>query len=388
MGLGIHVRKNHGFSSKEYYDEFYKIETDGNCKICGVTVNFNNLRCGYRKFCSSKCSNTDPEVKIKIGNKSPETKRKMVEKTRQTLMKKYGNPNYRNFEKSKKTKEKRYGDPNYNNKEKNKVTNMERYGVENTFQLVDRVKKGYVESFGYDSPQKCPEIRLKTMLTNIKRYGVPYPMQCKEILDLRTRNNIDKCGKNYAGDVSKMLETKRKKYGVNFELIVIKMFLTKHLRYNDHYYNNRSKALETMEELYGDHFSKTDKFRQIMEDNNIWVPLELKNEIEKYRRLVNTETSRWKKQLFEEWDGLCYYTNEKLVITEDFKENNPDLHPNRNKLRPTIDHKNSVYWGFLNKIEPNIIGNINNLCICGASTNSVKNYKCAEEFWNYLNKGE
>jgi len=33
------------------------------------------------------------------------------------------------------------------------------------------------------------------------------------------------------------------------------------------------------------------------------------------------------------------------------------------KNYPTIDHKLSIFYGFINKIDPYIIADINNLCI-------------------------
>ena len=50
---------------------------------------------------------------------------------------------------------------------------------------------------------------------------------------------------------------------------------------------------------------------------------------------------------------------------------------------PTIDHKISVYYGFKNSIDPNIIGSIDNLCITKRSINSSKRHLIEEEFINY-----
>jgi large subunit ribosomal protein L28 len=33
--MGMHVKKQHGLLPKDYYDKFYKKESDGKCEICG-----------------------------------------------------------------------------------------------------------------------------------------------------------------------------------------------------------------------------------------------------------------------------------------------------------------------------------------------------------------
>lgn len=51
------------------------------------------------------------------------------EKTKQTLLKKYGNENYVNIQKTMETKRLKYGDPAYNNREKMKTTMLDKYGM-------------------------------------------------------------------------------------------------------------------------------------------------------------------------------------------------------------------------------------------------------------------
>jgi hypothetical protein len=52
-----HVRDYHGISLKDYYDRFYKTETDGICIKCGNPTRFSKYShvFGYEKFCSKKC---------------------------------------------------------------------------------------------------------------------------------------------------------------------------------------------------------------------------------------------------------------------------------------------------------------------------------------------
>lgn len=87
------------------------------------------------------------------------------------------------------------------------------------------------------------------------------------------------------------------------------------------------------------------------------------------------ETNKWKKQLFENWNGLCAYTHKRL-LTEVSDFNNP--------LYATIDHKTSVFFGFKENIDPFKIGHIDNLCICSRSINSIKNVKTDKQFLDFL----
>ena len=91
-----------------------------------------------------------------------------------------------------------------------------------------------------------------------------------------------------------------------------------------------------------------------------------------YRRVVNNITNRNKKLLFETWDGYDYYDGE-------FIKNNFYLNYNDSNY-PSIDHKNSVLFGFENGIKPEEISSIDNLCITKRKTNSSKNFLSENEF--------
>ena len=62
-----------------------------------------------------------------------------------------------------------------------------------------------------------------------------------------------------------------------------------------------------------------------------------------------------------------------------FINNNFNLHSS-SKQYPTIDHKLSVLYGFINNISPLEIGSINNLCVTKRSLNSKKGRKTEIEF--------
>ena len=139
------------------------------CIICSKPTVFINGHVGYRKYCSRKCMNSDPE-KIKqvketntkkyggqgYASKMTEEKcrktcierygvevatqnREIYAKARKTCIERYGvefaSQNEDIKQKQYKTCYERYGDPFYNNQEKSKQTCIEKYGVSNPMLL-------------------------------------------------------------------------------------------------------------------------------------------------------------------------------------------------------------------------------------------------------------
>ena len=101
--------------------------------------------------------------------------------------------------------------------------------------------------------QKCSG--LKSKVTNLKKYGVEYPIQSNEIKKKRKNNNL----KKYSVDESfklksvilKIKETKELKYGDENYNNTQKIKETKKLKYGDENYNNRIKSNETCLINYG-----------------------------------------------------------------------------------------------------------------------------------------
>ena len=128
-----------------------------------------------------------------------EQKRQYNAKRRQTLLERYGNPNYVNSEKCKQTKLERYGDANYNNKEKTRQTCLNKYGVSHqskvkeiaekirqsklTRETQEKYEKTMIDRYGVSHPNNCPTMREKYTQTLIKNYGVTNPLKCKAIYD-------------------------------------------------------------------------------------------------------------------------------------------------------------------------------------------------------------
>jgi hypothetical protein len=190
---------------------------------------------------------------------------------------------------------------------------------------------------GYYVCIKCCFIK-KTKTTK-QKYGVEHNSQTKKAKAKMKKTNLKKYGVEsvlqHPVFLIKMKKTNLKKYGVEF------------VSQNE---DIKKKVKET-----------TIK-------NGFQTPDELKSKWELYNILVDKITRKYKKQLFEEWDGNDFYDKEYI-------KNNLKLH-HTNKNYPSIDHKISVFYGFKNNISAEQIGSIKNLCITKRTLNSKKHTKC------------
>jgi hypothetical protein len=126
---------------------------------------------------------------------------------------------------------------------------------------------------------------------------------------------------------------------------------------------------ETCLEKYGvDNVSKDkyiyEKVINTKELNGVIIPKELLSDWEIYKRKVRNITNSNKKYLYENWNGNDYYDNE---LIKGYLS-----HTSTHRFYPTIDHKISVYFGFMNDISPEEIGALDNLCITKRFINSMK----------------
>jgi len=86
-----------------------------------------------------------------------------------------------------------------------------------------------------------------------------------------------------------------------------------------------------------------------------------------YKKEVRKETYKYKKKLYDNWNGYDYYDNE--YIKDNFNLNSYDDN------YPSLDHKTSIKYGFDNNISVEYIGNINNLCVTKRLINIKKGKK-------------
>ena len=91
------------------------------------------------------------------------------------------------------------------------------------------------------------------------------------------------------------------------------------------------------------------------------------DDFNRYKRIIRNLTRKHKKKLYDNWSGIDYYDNEYIRDNINLDHNDP--------LFPTIDHKISLVYGYINKISPYIVGSFDNLCITKRKINSSKNHK-------------
>jgi very-short-patch-repair endonuclease len=196
-------------SRKEYYDEFFKKNDEGFCKICGKETSFNRDK--YSNYCRG-CSNKDPNVKLKkkktcldhYGVEFPLQSSVIQSKIKETCLQKYGveNPN-QNIEiknKKKKTCLRNYGVENpyqsENIQNKYKQTCLQKYGVDNPSKLKltkEKIKNTCIKKYGVENPSQSNEHKIKHKKTCFKNYGVENPSQSNIIKEKKKHT----CLKNW-----------------------------------------------------------------------------------------------------------------------------------------------------------------------------------------------
>ena len=197
------------FTYKErLYMFLHSMEEPHRCPVCGKYTKLQDLKFGYRKYCSSKCCNSD-EDKIKLteernlekyGCKNVSSIQSVKDKVRDTMERKLEeDPElYKKYnEKKKRTKKEKYGDENYTNREKCARTCMDRYGVDHVSKLEDikdRKKRTLMEHYGVDHQSKAEEVKRKKREKSIERYGTDCPLQAEEVKEKIRNTNLERYG--------------------------------------------------------------------------------------------------------------------------------------------------------------------------------------------------
>lgn len=223
-------------------------------------------------------------------------------------------------------------------KEMKKKTCLEKYGVSSftkTKEYLEKTRRTNIERYGVDNVLKSEKVKEKIKKTNLEKYGVDHHMKSKEFMEEFKQMNIDKFGVDNVSKLDSVKEKKKETFQKNYGL--------------DHIFSSNKLKGEMFESKYG---------------FNPYIPLEAKDEFQKYKDSVWKFTYRVKKFLIKNWNGYDYYDNQ--YIKENYKLDSND------PMYPSIDHKISVFSGFKNKIDPSVIGGIDNLCITKRSINKDK----------------
>ena len=355
-----HLRKIHNINMKQYYDMYFKKENEGKCAVCGNATTYYRFSVGYAKCCSHECVHKDPDWRKSVSDSYKyRDMKKENKKRKQTRLERYGNENYYNTKKAEETCIKKYGVSNCFaipivkekrdialEKNKDEINQKRRDSwTDEKIEVANNIRRETnLEKYGYENVFQSPIIRDKIETSCLEKYNTLRACQSKEVKDKIKQTNLEKYGTTCSIQgkeaINKAKETSQRKYS------------------SDYYLGSKIR-------------------KQKMEDSGKWRSAKDKPEYQKYSELVWKETRKWVKQLFKNWDGMCYYTNVKLST---------DKTDSNNKLYRVIEHKTSIFYGFKNNIDPNIVGNIDNLCICSKSANNRKCSKCEHEFKDLLKK--
>jgi hypothetical protein len=255
--------------------------------------------------------------------------------------------------------------------EKRKKTCLEKYGVTSftqTDSYLIKTKETNLKRYGKEFYLQTEDYKTKSKETSLEKYGTDHHMMSTSFKENFKSKMIDKFG---VDNVSKLEDVKNKKsktFQKNFGM--------------NHIFCSNDLKSEYMTKKYGvKHNTELDwvleKMKNTGVNNGNYTPDELKNEFQKYRSSVNKITDKNKDELLNYWNGQDYYDDE-------FIKNNFKLNYNH-KDYPTIDHKISIQYGFLNKIDPSVIGSLENLCITKRSINISKNKLTEQQFIKKLN---
>jgi hypothetical protein len=226
---------------------------------------------------------------------------------------------------------------------------------------------GYFEYCSNSCQASSIETQTKTKKAYKEKYGVDHHTKTESY---KEKFKIFKKEKNMGFESDRYKKIITNKYGVEniSQLQSVKEKKKKTFRINygvDCILSDRKYMNDIMVSRYG--YSN-------------FIPKENKRDFDKYKDIVIKYTKRYKKKILETWDGYDYYDGE---FIKDYY--NLDYNDNR---YPTLDHKISIQYGYSNKIDPQIIGNIENICITKRIINRVKSCKIEEEFIKYFNKND
>lgn len=124
---------------------------------------------------------------------------------------------------------------------------------------------------------------------------------------------------------------------------------------------------------YSNFINKGSCCPQCDRDKRGHIPDHMLSDWKKYRRYVNKYTDRNKKHILKNWDGYDYYCDKEYI------KDNFNLHYNHSHY-PTIDHKDSIHYCFMNGISAEMCASINNLCVTKRCLNSEKQAKTEEQY--------
>jgi len=206
---------------------------------------------------------------------------------------------------------------------------------------------------GFYTCTKCNNKSLK--ISMIEKYGVDNCSKYESSIKKRKDTCITKYGNEYV--INSNYSKQKKK-----ETCLIRYGVPHHMFLSDISSKGKDKMIKTK-----------------IEKGLCIDPINL-TEWEIYERKTRSLTNSLRKKLLNDWDGYDFYDNEYILDYFDLDSNDPKY--------PCIDHKISIFNGFLENIDYNIIGGVDNLCITKRKYNATKSSKNYDVFIEQLKKAE
>lgn len=317
------------------------------CEICGSE---NQIQ--YKKYLVNKNRNDKGFYSC--------FKCKNIEKEK-TCIKKFGVKSYSQTDEfrkteSKKWKGKRKGGQKYID------TMIRKYGVDCYFKTKESKESNRVW-------MSSEEFRMRAKDTILKKWGVDHFSKTDDF-----KNKIIEKKELI---LEKIKKTFQERWGEDW------ISKTEHFKYKMKEKKEETvrKIKATCLEKYGvDNVSKVKEVaiesRKTKEELGLIIPDELLSEWFLYKRDVRRLTNRSKKKLYELWDGYDKYDGEFIKGYLAYSHTH--------RFYPTVDHKISVYFGFMNALSAEEVSSIENLCITKRFINSKKKVMTDSEFTSFL----
>lgn len=183
-----------------------------------------------------------------------------------------------------------------------------------------------IEKWGVDNYSKTEEYKERVEITNLEKYGYKTNLISPDYKD-------------------KIKDILKDKYGTD------KFY---NINRNGKNSKKRFKLIDNIEDLMIS-FENSELFYKDIDSSDGYLL---------YRNEVRRITRNNIKIFLQKWNGEDYYDSENIMYNYKLDKNDPNY--------PTIDHKISVYYGFINNIPAEEISSLENLCITKRYINSKK----------------
>jgi len=235
----------------------------------------------------------------------------------------------------------------YVNSEKGTKTKLEKYG---TLDMSEQIKISVQKKYGVDNVFQLEEVKNKLKNTNLEKYGFEYVCQNKEIKEKIKDTNNNRYGGTLMG--SKIIKEKISK-------IILEKYGVEFISQNDEIKKKKEKT--GIKNCGFPYHLSTDAFKL---SQGFLLDKDMIKDFRLYHKQSRRIFRKIKLDVYKNWEGYDYYDNEYI-------KDNFNLHYN-DKNYPTVDHKISVYYGFINNISVEEINKIENLVVTKRTNNSSK----------------